>query len=226
MDRAALLTLIGDLTNDPNGDRYTTAQRDVELDNSQDKWNIAAKIIRDTVTLTTVSGTRRYALSTLTGTPIAFPRVTHRGLELEKKDKSYFDLYAGDDWTDDSGTPKYFYVDAQDPDDQYLNVFPIPASADAGANLVVEYVKRHTPMTATSDTPFNANTLLTPYHWGLAYDASARLLVRDPNPQNAVKSPSYMKIADNVLTDVIQTFKSLEREESPRLRGGRNWRKY
>lgn len=224
MDLAALRVLIGDLTNDPAHDRYTTSQIDSELDNTQDKWNLDAKILKDTVTLTTVAGDRDYAITGLTGTPIAFARVTHRGIELTRREKSWFDLYAGDDWSDDVGTPKYYYLEVSDPDVQQLVIYPIPQSADAGANLVVEYIKRHTPMSATTDTPFNANTLLVPFHWGLAYDVSARLLIRDPNIENRQKIAPYQIVADNVLSDVIQSFKALEREAPMRLRGGRSWR--
>jgi hypothetical protein len=224
MQRSELLLLIGDLTNDPNHDRYTASQIYTELDNSQDDWNIKAKIIKDTVTISTVSGTRQYALTGLTGTPIAFSRATHKGISLEKKDKSFFDLYSSIDWTTANGTPKYYYIETSDPDVQYINLYPNPADADAGTNLVVEYIKRHTTMASDSDQPFNASPLLTPYHWGLAYSAAARLLLRDPSAVNSPKAMAYNSIANNVGTDVVTTFKALEREEPYRIRGGRVWK--
>lgn len=230
MDRTALYTLIGDLTADPIHDRYTTSMIDTELDNTQDAWNLKAAILTDTVTLTTVDGTRQYALTDLTGTPIGFRRVTHRGIELLKKDKSWLDLYAGDDWSDDVGTPDYFVIEASDPDLQYITLYPTPRSEDAGANLVVEYIKRHTSMSNPTDTPFNNHPLLTPYHWGTAYDTASRLLMRDPTPVTTQKvygpdgRGGYMKIAGNVLAEVVQTFRNLERETPLRLRGGRSWR--
>lgn len=223
MDRSELVSLIGDLVNDSSHERYSTSVIAGELENSLDKWNIHAKIIRDTVTLTTVAGTRQYALSSLTGTPIAFERVTHKGKELNRKEKSWFDLYAGDDWSDDTGTPQNYYIEAADPDAQYITVFPIPQDGDAGANLVVEYIKRHTTMSSDSDTPFNANTLLTPYHWGLAYDVAARILMRDPDTQNLLRAKEYNSQANNVLAEVIQSFKSMEREEPFRIRPTRIW---
>ena len=227
MTFAELNVLIGDLTGDPQSDRYSAEQRATELDNSQDKWNISARIIKDTITITTVAGTRQYALSGLTGTPISIGRCTHKGIELKKVSKSYIDLYTGQDWTDDTGTPKYFFVEQEDPDSQYITLFPTPNDADAGDNLVVEYVKRHTAMSADSDVPFMSgtasNSLLRPYDWGLAYDVSARLLARDASPENSDKAAKYMSIAGGVLADVIQTFKGLEREEPRRLAGGRYW---
>jgi hypothetical protein len=220
-----LLTLIGDLTNDPGSDRYTSAMRATELDNSQDKWNVGAKIIKDTVTLTVVDGTRQYAISGLTGTPIAFPRVTHRGIELDKKSKTYIDLYTASDWTVDVGTPSAYFIEITDPDLQYITVHPTPQSVDAGANLVIEYIKRHTAMSATTDVPFmsgtSSNPLLRPYDWGLAYDVSARLLARDPSAENTSRAVDYSRIAGSVLADVVQVFKALEQEEPMRMRGGR-----
>jgi hypothetical protein len=222
MQLSELQSLVGSLTNDPNHDRYVLADINLELDNSQDKWNVEARILKDTVTLTTVDGTSQYALSSLTGTPIAFTRATHKGLPLNKRDKSYFDLYmAGDDWSVRVGTPVDYYIETSNPSVQYLNVFPIPQSADAGNNLTSEYIKRHTPMSADTDSPFDSSPLTSPYHYGLAYDASSRLLLRDPNQVNAVKVGDYRKIADDVLASVVQTYKALERQEPYRLRGGR-----
>lgn len=230
MDLTAFRALIGKLTNDPNHDRYLVEDIDVELDNTQDEWNVEAKIIKDTVTITVVAGTRQYALSGFTGTPISFPRATHKGLDLEKVDKTYMDLYSGEDWTLIVGTPRKFYIEATDPDVQMFTIYPTPQAEDAGANLVSEYVKRHTPMTAGSDLPFNALPLLVPYHYGLAYDVAQRLLLRDPTPDNSNKifgadgRSGYKGEAAIAKANVIQVFKALEKQEPPRLRGGRRWR--
>ncbi len=222
-----LQNLIGTLSNDPNHDRYSLSDINAELDNSQDTWNLEAKLIKDTVTLTIVDGTRQYALSTLTGTPISFPRTTHKGIDLFKRSKSYFDHLAHRDWTADIGTPTQFFIEATDPAVQYISLYPTPQSGDVGANLVVEYIKRHTPMSAASDVPFmsgtESNYLLRPFDWGLAYSVSSKLLLRDPNEANAKRSNDFANIAKNVLAEVVQVFNSLEAEEPPRLRGGRYW---
>jgi hypothetical protein len=225
MDLSGLQVLIGDLVNDPNHDRYSISQINLELDNIQDEWNVRAKIIKDTVTLTVVDGTRQYAMSSLTGRPISFTRATHKGLELQKKDKSFLDLYSGSDWTAELGTPKYYIIEATDPDNQYVTLFPTPGAGDAGAYLVVEYVKQHTSMTVDSDTPFMSGTtvqyLMRPYDFGIAYGVASKLLLRDPSQQNAAKSVTYQRISDGVLADVVQVFKALEKAEPMRLRGGR-----
>lgn len=227
MTLTELQTLIGDLTGDPNHDRYTTSQINTELDNSQDMWNLRAGIIKDTATITVVDGTRRYALSNLTGTVLSIPRATHKGLPLSKRSKSWLDMYAADDWTDDTGTPTKFIVEAEDPDVQYITLHPTPTSSDAGAYLVVEYIKRHTSMSASSDVPFLSGTAsnpeLRPYDYGLAYDVSSRLLMRDVNPANIKSATEYKRIADESLADIVQVFKALEKEEPMRMKGGRYW---
>lgn len=222
-----LQTLISQLCNDPDKARYTDSDINTELDNTQDAWNQEAKIITDTVTLTTVAGTRQYLLTSLTGTPLSFPRCTHKGLPLKKRSKSWFDLYTGVDWTQTAGTPKSFMIEATDPSVQYLSIYPTPEANDAGANLVVEYVKRHTPMSASSDTPFMSGTetnyLLRPYDWGLAYATASRLVARDPSNENAKRQSDYAKISLGVLSEVVQVFKALEAEEPKRFSGGRYW---
>jgi hypothetical protein len=215
--------MVGYLTNDPNHDRYSTAQIDQQLDNVQNRWNVAVGILVESVTLTTVDGTRTYPLSWLTGNPIHFRRVTHKGIEILKRSKTWFDLYSGTDWTLDTGTPRFFYIDT-DVDGFNLVVYPTPQSGDAGANLVVEYIKEHTPMASASDSPFNSLSYLTAYHYGLAYEVASNLLAQDPDPANQVKIDRFQRQANNALADVTQVFKAMEKEEPLRLSGGRSWR--
>ena len=228
MTYADLLTLIGDLTNDPNSDRYTTAQRATELDNSQNEINVEIGLIKDTITITIVDGTRQYAISGLTGTPISFSRVTHKGLLLKPKDKGFFDLYAGgSDWTTTTGTPTNYIVEITDPDNQFITLYPTPTGNDIGANLIVEYIKAHTPMSATTDVPFMSGTssdsLLRAYDWGLAYSVASRLLARDPSEVNVPKAANYAAISRSVKANIQQVFKALEKEIPMRIRGGRRW---
>lgn len=227
MTLSDLQILIGSLTNDPAHDRYTTTDIGTELDNTMNDWNIDASIIKETVTLTVVAGTRQFLLSLITGTPIAFPRATHKGLPLNKRSKAYFDLYTGTDWTAEIGTPRDFCIEASDPSNLYLTVHPTPQSGDIGANLVLEVIIGHTSMSLSTDVPFMlgsaTNYLLRPYDWGLAYATAARLLARDPSTANANKSSLYQKIGSNVLAEVVDVFKALEAEEPKRMAGGRYW---
>lgn len=235
MDLTTIQTLVGDLTNDPNHDRYSLTQINTELDVTQSAWNAECKILKETTTLTVVDGTRQYAISSLDGVPIAFSRVTHKGILLQKKDKPFFDLYYGaTDWTTVGGTPQYFLIEATDPSVQYITLMPVPQSSDAGAYLVVEFIEAHTSMSASSDQPFNSSPETAPFHYGIAYDAASRLLVRDPSPLNAQKVMPYKSIADLAKSNLIEVFKALEKEVPMRLKSiyrpvGRTaytWRQY
>lgn len=221
-----LQTLVGALTTDPNHDRYSLSDVNTELDNTMSQWNQEIKIIKETTTLTVVSGQRQYLLSLITGTPLSFPRVTHKGLKLEKRSKQYFDLY-NNDWTQDIGTPIEFCIEGTDPANLYLTVHPTPQSGDIGANLVVEATIAHTPMSASTDVPFllgvSSNYLLRPFDFYLAYSAAARLLARDPSGANQAKAKQYLALSKDGKDNLIQVFKALEKEEPPRLSGGRYW---
>lgn len=222
-----LQVLIGQLTSDPLHDKYTTTDIGTELDNSMNDWNIDIGIIKQTTTVTIVDGMRRYLLSLITGTPVDVPRVTHKGLPLDKRSKTFFDLYNGTDWTTDLGTPREFCIESTDPANLYITLHPTPQSSDIGANLVIESIIGHTSMAAASDVPFmsgaTSNYLLRPYDWGLAYDSSSRLLSRDANAANQLKSSEFKKSADGVKAQVLDVFKALEAETPKRMAGGRYW---
>lgn len=222
-----LQTLVGTLCNDPGNARYALSDINQELDNTQSQWNQEIKIIKETTTITVVNNQRQYLLSLITGTPLSFPRVTHKGIDLKKRSKAYLDLYTSYDWTQNIGTPTQFFIEATDPSNLYLTVYPIPQSGDIGANLVVEAVIAHTPMAAASDVPFLlgalSNYLCRPFDFYLAYSAAARLLARDPSATNSPRAGEYLKIAGEGKDLLMTVFKELEAEEPRRLQGGRNW---
>lgn len=227
MTLTELQTLVGSLTNDPNHDRYSLTDINTELDNSQGQWNEEIKILKTTTTITTVANQRQYALTLITGTPISFPRATYKGIDLKKRSKSYFDLYTSSDWTQQIGTPTDFFIEATDPNNLYITLFPTPQSGDAGANLVVESVMAHTPMSLAEDVPFllvdDSNYLLRPYDFYLAYSAASRLLARDPSDINNNKAAQYQEIARQGKELITNVFKNLEYSEPRRLTGGRRW---
>lgn len=226
MQLSELQALVGSLTNDPNHDRYSLADINIELNNTQGQWNQEIKIIKETTTITVVAEQRQYLLTLITGTIVAFGRLTHKGLELKKRSKAYFDLY-GADWTQDKGTPTEFCVESTDPSHLYLTLHPTPQENDAGAYLVAETIMAHTPMSAASDVPFmlgtESNYLVRPYDYGLAYSVAARLLARDPSELNNLRAGQYLKISKDVKSNLVQVFKALEAEEPKRMTGGRYW---
>lgn len=227
MQLSELQAYVGSLTNDPNHDRYSLSDINMELENAQTQWNEEIKILKQTTTITVVADQRQYLLSLITGTPIDIGRVTHRGLELAKRSKQYFDLYAGGDWTQDLGTPNEFFVEATDPANLYLTVHPTPQANDAGAYLVVESIIAHTPMSASTDVPWmlgaTSNYILRPYDFYLANSAAARLLARDPSEVNSARAAEYLKVSAAGKANLVQVFKSLEAETPKRLAGGRYW---
>jgi len=221
-----LQDLVGSLCSDQAHDRYSLSDINTELDNTQNQWNEELKLIKETTTITVVDGTRQYLLTLITGTPIAFGRVTHKGIDLKKRSKQYFDLY-GNDWTQDLGTPVEFCIEATDPTNLYLTLHPTPQANDAGAYLVVESIIGHTPMSASTDVPFllgtSSNYLLRPYDHYLAYSVAARLLARDPSNTNQAKAQEYLKISANGKSLLREVFKQLEQDEPGRVMGGRYW---
>ncbi len=226
MQLSEMQTFIGSLANDPNHDRFALTDINTELDNTQSQWNQEIKIIKETTTITVADNTRLYLLTLITGTPLAIGRVTHKGIDLEKRSKQYFDLY-GNDWTADIGTPREFCVEATDPSNLYLILHPTPQSGDTGANLVVEAIIGHTPMSAASDVPFMlgalSNYLLRPYDFYLCYSVAARLLARFPSDENNARAGQYLMLSKDGKSNLIQVLKALESEEPKRVSGGRYW---
>lgn len=233
MQLSDLETLVATLCNDPANTRYAKTDIDTELNNTVGQWNGEIKIINFTVTYTVIDGQRQYDLSPLIlATPISFNRVTHKGIDLKKRSKSYFDLYTGSDWSQAIGTPTDYFIEYTDTDlipneTEYITLYPTPQAGDVGANLVVEYTVAPTPMSAPTDVPFSAlgftSFLMRPYDFYIAYSAAARLLARDPSPENSGRASQYLVIAGQGKELLINVLKNLEAEEPIRLRGGRNW---
>jgi len=230
MTLSELQAQVGALTNDPNYDRYSLSDINAELGNSQTKWNLSAKILKLTTSSVIIAGSNYFGLTPF-GTPtnivLAYDRVTLDSLPLKKRSKAWMDLYTGTNWSAHTGTPTIYYIDVSYGVER-IYLYPTPTSADAGKSLVYETITSHIPMSSSTDRPFqwyagSSSFLTTPYDYGLAYDAAARLLLRDPSTANAKKSEDYKNIANGVLDQVIQTFKALEAEEPKRLSGGRYW---
>lgn len=215
------------LANDPNNARYLLTDVTQELNNAQRQWNAEIKIIKETTTIPAVSMVRQYALTLITGTPISFPRVTYNGKDLIKRSKSYFDLYTSYDWTQIQGIPSDFFIEATDPRNLFLTVYPMPSGTEVPANFVVESVIDTTDMSASTDTPYmqgtTPNYLCRPYDFYLPYSAAARLLARDPNPENSGRASSYISLTQQGKDALISVFKQLEASEPLRMEGGRIW---
>lgn len=212
------------MVNDPNHDRYSTSQIDTQLDIVQNRWNVDGGILVDTVPISVIDGLSVYSISVLGGIVIDYRRVTHNGIELTKRSKAWFDLYASHDWSNDVGTPTDFYIETTGISFEIV-LYPKPTSADAGTNnLVVEFVKQHTTMATGTDEPFDNIPYLGAYHYGIAYHAASNLLSQDPDPVNAAKAARYLKLGDIAYADLLQHYKQFDKDEPLRLSGGRYWK--
>lgn len=227
MQLSDLQTQVGILTNDSVHTQYLISDVTSELNNTQRQWNSEIKIIKQTTTIPVVAAQRQYALTLLANTPVSFPRVTQNGIDLKKRSKSYFDLYTSYNWTLINGTPTDFFIEATDASNLFLTVYPNPTGNDVPTSFVVEAVIDTTDMANATDTPYMkgsiANYLCRPYDFYIAYSAAARLLSRDPSPENASRQANYMKIAGEGKDLLMTVFKELEIEEPRRLVGGRQW---
>lgn len=234
MQLSELQTLVASLCNDSSNARYSLSDINTELSNTQGQWNAEIGINKASAILTVIAGQRQYSLfNLLTGVPISFPRVTHKGIDLKKRSKTYFDLYTSMDWTQAIGTPTDFFIELEnaanlsDQTGKYITLYPTPQAGDAGDNLAIEFVRDVTPLSDSVDLPFNTvgytNYLLRPYDFYLAYSAAARLLARDPSPENQARAGQYLKISGEGKDLLVNVFKNLEAEEPLRLRGGRQW---
>lgn len=193
-----------------------------EINRSQKQIVLDTRCLSDTHTYTIVSGTAEYAL------PADFMcvvGVTHKQLDLLPTAKNILDFYAGvEDWTDDEGTPTEYYVGIKDPDTTSLFVYPIPQSADAGPNLLMEYLVAPADMSADADVPFNSHTLLFPYHEAIVHDVVQRLLAEDEMTPKIIQKIGYHQLErDKIYQKIERTFKNAQNKPL-RLRGGRKWK--
>lgn len=218
MTRANLVTRIGQLINDPSDQRFTASQKQDEIQKAQEMFVLDTKCLKDVSTITIVSGTNSYALPT---DILDVMRVAHKNLKLERLSEYELDVIFNADWTVTTGTPTKYYIDL-DPNNQKIILYPIPQSADAGANLTIEYIKIPPTLSSDSSVPLDSHTLLIPYHDALAYWAAASLLSILPDQAALVEMGQYMKKYDEYVEHCINTFKGLEQSRPINIYYGRN----
>jgi len=221
---ADLQTLISDHLNDPTNTRYTLTEINQHLDIAQDHWNREVRICRMSDMVTVVAGQYNYPISLLTATPLEFIRVTHKGIDLTKRSKDYFDMFTSYDWRTASGTPTDYYIDLVQ-SAPYIGLRLCPSSNDAGPYLVVEYLGRHTPMVNSTDTPFTVNgvqnTLIMPFLNGLAMEVASDILKHDPTPETVQKAKTFSDEANKTLSQVVSIYQRLEEDEPWHMRSTR-----
>jgi len=234
-----LQSYIGQLVNDPSNTRYSLAEINNYLDLAQNRWNLEAKICRQTDYSALIANVYRYNLTTIATLPVMkILRVTIKGVDLLKKSKDYMDMYSSNDWTTSQGTPQEFAVDLNSAPPSLI-LHPTPQGGDvvlytnnvgiSGQNpLGFEYITPHTTMVNAGDTPFMVNgvtnSLILPYLAGLGIDVAASLLEPDPTQETILKAKGFRRQAEAYLSLVTQIYYDLEADEPFRMQGGRNWR--
>lgn len=216
--RSSLVTLVNLLVDDPSQQRFTAAQVQAKIEEAQERFVLDTRVLRDAISETAVAGTAEYDLPT---DVLDIVWLAHKGLKLTRISKADLFFYkSADRWDDDSGTPRYYYVNL-DPNDKQYGLFPIPTAADAGANISGEYLKIPPSLSADASVPLDGHTLLTPYHNSLAYWAAKELLTINPSQEGLVKVKAYDKRYSDEISHCIETFKHMEQSEGWRMVGGR-----
>ena len=218
MTRATLLSTVGSLTGDPNHTRFTSALKLDRIQEAQERFVIDTNVLKDVnSTITTVAGTASYDLPT---DILDVMRVSHKNIKLTRKSKYDLDVESGTDWSEDTGTPQSYYIDL-DPNNKKIVLYPIPEGSDAGANLIIEYVKIPPTLDTDAAVPFDGHTLMAPYSMAIAYWASSKLLLIRPDQQALVMSSGYEKQYRELVADCIDRFKQMYETAPMRMRGGR-----
>lgn len=179
----------------------------------------------DNVTDSIVADTAEYSLPT---DVMDVNRVAHNNLELARRSRFELDLRTSTDWTDDTGTPKQYYVDL-DPNNKVIRLYPTPTSSDAGTNnLKIEYIKIPPTLSADASVPFDSHTLLTPYHMAIAYWAAADLLRSGNGPfditTTAAKIAMYEREYEKLVDHAVNRWRGMSESKQMRLFGGRYWK--
>lgn len=218
LTRATLTTRIQLLINDPSAQRFTAAQYQDEIQKAQERFVLDTRALTDNTTETPVADQAAYNLPT---DVLDVKRMAHRGLPLRRISKFELDRYTGQDWTDDKGTPKFYYVDL-DPNNKKYSLYPIPQGQDAVSNsIAIEYIKLPPALSADASIPLDGHTLMVAYHDALAYKAAATLLDIFPTQESIVMSQRYEKHYSDLVSHCIETFKALSVTQPVRMRGGR-----
>lgn len=214
--RSSLATLTSLLCDDPNNRLFTAAQVLAKLQEAQEKFVLDTRVLRDSATDSTVSGTQEYSLPS---DVMDIVRIAVAGVELRRISKADLDFYNAARWDQTNGVPKYYYVDL-DPNNKVFGFYPTP-NTSGSSDIAVEYVKIPPTLSADASVPFDGHTLLIPYHNAIADWAAWKLLSIRPSQENLVRRQDFKRSYDDAVSDCIETFKHMEQSESWRMVGGR-----
>ena len=221
MNRGAIKTLASGWAGDPQQSRYSGLY-DTGLDRAQEQFAMESKALyKDASTVTVVDGTASYNL------PSDFmweKKMTHKGILLTPISRATMEYYQESDWTDDTGTPKFYIIDPEE-GRKTFTLYPIPQGDDAGANLILTYYPL--PASSTDDTvnPLNASALMAQFHYGIAAYLAWSLLGNETyTPEISTKRSDLMLTYQKAVTQAVDTFGNTK-SASLRLKGGRYWKR-
>lgn len=210
---------MGLLIGDPNNGRFTAEQLQSEIQRWQEQFVLDTKCLIDVAQSSIIADTASYDLPT---DILDIVRVAHNGIKLERTSEYDLDVRLNQDWSDDEGTPKLYYVDL-DPNNKKIVLYPIPQTADVGTNnLVMEYIKLPPALSSDSSVPLDSHTLLAAYHDAIAYGAAASLLNILPDQQSLIMIGRYEKKYNEAVEKCISTFVGLGESRPMNIYRGRN----
>ena len=220
MNLSQIRTLASLFVTDPNQTRFSPSQYDTAINRAQEQFAFDSKsLFKDAPTYTVVDGTATYDL------PSDFwleKQVTHKGLELTPISRATLQLNNGDDWTDDTGTPRHYIIDPEEARKQ-IRLYRIPQAGDAGANLILTYYPVPASVSSDSDVPLNSSSLMVQFHTAIAYYAAYLLNMYEvATPEIQAKQSMFMREYQNKVIEAIDNFGN-SKMEGLRLRGSRKW---
>ncbi len=211
------MTKIGNLTQDPSDQEWSSARKLEVIQEGQERFVLDTRVLLESVVDTIIAGQASYNLP---ADLLDINRMAHSGVRLSRLSKYDLDWRFQSDWSAVPGTPKSYYVNLE-PDNKTYTLFPIPQDADAGPVLSLEYVQIPPDMDDDADLPWNGHTLMTPYSMAIAYWGASALMKENPNEVRIAKIRLYDDQYSRLVSHCIETFKSLADTVPIRLRGGR-----
>lgn len=220
MNLTTLTLFAAQLSGDENQTRYAGQYTNAANLAQQQFASDTLALFKDQ-TYSVVSGTAAYTLPT----DFTFEKkVTLNGIKLEPISRADIEnVKKSSDWTEETGTPKYFIIDPEAGKTQIL-LYPIPQGDDAGTNnLVLTYYPLPTDLVAGSDTPLNSASYMAQFHIGLAAFMAWFLMASESSkPEIKSKREELWGMYQTKVTEAIDRYGNTK-SAPMRLRGGRYW---
>ena len=219
MTRSELVTRVAQLIGDPSNQRFTTTELQNEIQKWQEQFVLDTKCLIDVDTDSIIADQASYDLPT---DILDTVRIAVNGLKIERTSEYDLDVLYNQDWSDDEGTPRKYYIDL-DPNNKKIVFYPIPQAGDVGTNNIVhEYIKLPPALSSDSSVPLDSHTLLAAYHDAIAYGAAGSLLNIQPDQAALIMIGQYERKYVKYVDECKENFKNLGNESPMNIYKGRN----